>query len=77
MSSQRVYSGAARSSANSRMSEASSGGAAHEGGSAQSTAGGSSLDQDTGQDDLIRMQEIFEEADEDGGGGLDIDEFKG
>ena len=25
----------------------------------------------------MRMQEIFEEADEDGGGGLDIDEFKG
>ena len=68
----RVSSGAVGSRANSRLSEASSAGAAgNEGGSNQT------LDQDTGQDDLIRMQEIFEEADEDGGGGLDIDEFKG
>ena len=37
---------------------------------------GTSIDQDTGQEDLVRMQHIFEEADEDGGGGLDIDEFK-
>ncbi|XP_075243818.1 cilia- and flagella-associated protein 337-like [Convolutriloba macropyga] len=81
MAQREITSASARTGASSRMSAVSShgSGAANQGGGgsggSQQTSG-SSIDQETGQEDLIRMQEIFEEADEDGGGGLDIDEFK-
>ncbi|XP_071485402.1 WD repeat-containing protein on Y chromosome-like [Diadema antillarum] len=35
------------------------------------------LEDEMNNDHLQKLQEIFEEADEDGGGGLDIDEFRG
>ncbi|XP_022093005.1 WD repeat-containing protein on Y chromosome-like isoform X2 [Acanthaster planci] len=44
----------------------------------QSQAGsmGARLEDEMNNDHLMKLQEIFEEADEDGGGGLDIDEFR-
>ncbi|XP_030855252.1 WD repeat-containing protein on Y chromosome isoform X3 [Strongylocentrotus purpuratus] len=38
---------------------------------------GARLEDEMNNDHLQKLQEIFEEADEDGGGGLDIDEFRG
>ncbi|KAJ8045382.1 WD repeat-containing protein on Y chromosome [Holothuria leucospilota] len=38
---------------------------------------GVKLEDEMNNDHLQKLQEIFEEADEDGGGGLDIDEFRG